>query len=437
MSFTNERVALFLAVACGLPFTAGAQAVECAPLPPMPLTLRAAEERLPLCNRDVRAAGLAAIAAEADRRVAGQRPNPTFALGASNVNPHVGIGAGPLRDKTFDSSVRIEQLVERGGKAELREAQSDRLLDAARADVAEQLREQRLAMRTAFFDLAAAQERVRLQLEFRGLAGETAAASERRFAAGEVSRAEANRFRLDAARAENDARQAQADRERARLDLAKLIGAESAAPILEVAPIWPDGAIAFEGNAMAGSAAERPDVTAARRRVEAAQAGRELARRIATRDLTVGLQADRWPVSETNLQGTGISYGLTLSVPLHVRHANEGEAARASADYETARAVLARAQAQADAETRIAEADLRNARERRARLETEVRPIARDVAEAAEFAYKRGASGVLDLLDARRSVKAVELDEVQARAEAAKAWARREAALETLEEANR
>jgi cobalt-zinc-cadmium efflux system outer membrane protein len=304
-------------------------------------------------------------------------------------------------------------------------------------------------MRTAFFDLAAAQERVRLQLEFRGLAGETAAASERRFAAGEVARAEANRFRLDAARAENDARQAQADRERARLDLAKLIGAESAAPGLEVALTWPDGAAALDGATAldakfsasaagaAGGARERPDVAGARRRVEAAQAGRELARRIATRDLTVGLQADRWPVSETNLQGTGISYGLTLSVPLHVRHANEGEAARASADYETARAVLARAQAQADAETRIAEADLRNARERRARLETEVRPIARDVAEAAEFAYKRGASGVLDLLDARRSVKAVELDEVQARAEAAKAWARREAALETLEEANR
>ena len=435
MSFFPTRAALFLAAAYAFPLMAGAQSVECAPLPPVALTLPSAEERLRLCNRDVRAAELATIAAAADRRVAGQRPNPTFTLGASNVNPHAGFGSGPLRDKTFDSSVHIEQLVERGGKAELREAQTDRLLDAARADVAEQLRVQRLAMRTAFFDLAAAQERVRLQLEFRGLAGETAAASERRFAAGEVSRAEANRFRLDAARAENDARQAQADRERARLDLAKLIGAESSAPTIEVAPVWPDGTTAPDGKARA--AGERPDVAAARRRVEAAQAARELARRIATRDVTVGLQADRWPVSEVNLQGTGTSYGLTLSVPLHVRHANEGEAARASADLETAQAVLARAQAQADAEARLAEADLRNARERRARLETEVRPVARDVAEAAEFAYKRGASGVLDLLDARRSVKAVELDEVQARAEAAKAWARREAALETFEEARR
>ncbi|MGZ5040414.1 MAG: TolC family protein [Usitatibacter sp.] len=397
----------------------------------MPITLRAAEERLALCNRDVRAATFALAAAEADRRVASQRPNPTLTVGASNLNPALGVGAGPLRDKTFDSSLRVEQLIERGGKAELREAQAGELLAAARADLAEQLRQQRLAMRTAFFDLALAQERVRLQLEFRGLAAETAAASERRFNAGEVSRAEANRFRLDAARAENDARQAQADRERARLDFAKAIGAEAAASTIEVEPVWPDA------PSRARSPAERPDIAAARHRVEAAQAGRELARRIATRDVTVGVQADHWPVSETNPQGTGNSFGFTVSVPLHVRHANEGEAARAAADFDTARALLSRLEAQGEAEARVAEADLRNAAERRARLETEVRPIAREVADSAEYAYRRGASGVLDLLDARRSVKAVELDELQARAEAAKAWARREAALETFEDTNR
>jgi hypothetical protein len=69
-------------------------------------TLRAAEERLADCNRDVRASRLAVAAAEADLRVASQRPNPTLTVGASNVNPQVGIGSGPLRDKTFDSSVR-------------------------------------------------------------------------------------------------------------------------------------------------------------------------------------------------------------------------------------------------------------------------------------------------------------------------------------------
>src|SRR5258706_9074178 len=357
---------------------AHAESGDCSSLPHGPLSLGAAEERFSLCNREVRAAGLAAAAAAADRRIASQRPNPTMTLGANNVNPHVGVGAGPLRDKTIDSSIRFEQVIERGGKAELREAHALELYAAALADVAEQQRVQRLAMRTAYFDLAAAQEKARLQLEFRALAADSASASSRRFEAGEVPRAEANRFRLDAARAANDALQAEADRDRARLDLAKLIGAEAAARTLVVEVAWP------QGEPAPRTAGVRPDIAAARHRVQAAQAGRELARRIATRDVTMGLQADRWPVSEPNLQGTGISYGLTFSVPLHVRHANEGEAARAIADFDSAQAVLARAEAQAEAEARLTEADWLAARQRRERLESEVRPAAREVGSAAE-----------------------------------------------------
>lgn len=401
---------------------------DCAKLPPVPLALAAADDLVARCNRDVVAARLAVMAAEADLRVASQRPNPNLTLGASNVNPHAGIGAGPLRDKAFDSSVRLEQLVERGGKAQLREGQARALVAAAQADVAEQVRTQRLAMRTSFFDLAAAQERVRLQLEFRELALQSAGASNERLQAGEVSRAEANRFRLDAARAANDARQAQADRERARLDLAKLLGAESSAADLEVRIEWPNR------EPPAAAAGMRPDVAAARRRLDAALAGLALARSVATRDVTIGAQADRWPVSQTNIQGTGISYSLSVSVPLHVRHANEGEAARGQADFYAAQAQAQRAEASAGAEVRVAEVDWRAARERRERVEGEVRPLARDVADAAEFAYKRGASGVLDLLDARRSLKAVELDEVQALADTSKAWARLAAARERLAE---
>ena len=425
-----RRLPSWLAVAIVVASAGPARAAsgDCASLPQAPLSLGAAEERFSRCNRDVRAAELTAAAAAADRRIATQRPNPTLTLGANNVNPHAGVGAGTLRDKTFDSSIRFEQVIERGGKAELREAQALELYAAARADIAEQQRVQRLAMRTAYFDLAAAQEKVRLQLDFRALAADSASASTRRFEAGEVPRAESNRFRLDAVRAANDALQAEADRDRARLELAKFLGAESSARTLVVEVQWPDGEPALR------RAGVRPDVVAARHRVAAAQAGRELARRIATRDVTVGVQADRWPVSETNQQGTGISYGVTLQIPLHVRHANEGEAARASADFDSAQAALARAEAQAEAEARLTEADWLAARQRRVRVETEVRPIAREVGASAEFAYGRGATGVLDLLDARRSLKAVELDEVQARSDASKAWARREAARETTEE---
>ena len=421
-------MAIAIGVACTSAELARAADESCLLPVPQPLPLAAAEARLLLCNRELAAARNAFAAAAADRRIAGQRPNPSLTLGASNMNPHMGMGPGPLRDKTFDSSLRIEQLIERGGKPALREQQAGALLEAARADVFEQARQQRLAVRNAFFDLAAAQERVRLQRDFQALAGQSAAASNQRLEAGEVSRAEANRFRLDALRAANDARQAEADRQRARFELARLIGADAFAATLEVAPVWPAPERGAPGSG------ERPDVLAAQRRVTAAEAARDLARSLATRDVTVGAQADRWPVSQTNFQGTGISYGLTLSIPLQVRHANEGEAARAQADLDSARAVLERARAQAASDALLAEEDWRAARERRLRIESEVGPAARDVAAAAEWAYTRGATGVLDLLDARRSLKTVELDEVAARVEAAKAWARREAAAETIEE---
>lgn len=414
----------FALALCATAGFAHAQTIDdCGARPRTPLSLEAAEQRFERCNRDVRAAMYALDAAVADRRVAGQLPNPTMTLGASNINPHVGIGAGGLRDKTFDKSLRLEQLVERGGKAQLRVAQADALVSAARADVHEQQRSQRLAMRAAFFDLAAAQERVRLQRDFLAIAEQSADAARRRATAGEISSAEANRFRLDAARVGNDLRQAETDLERARLEFAKGIGAEAFAATIEVSVAWPGGEP--QGRDAEGV---RPEVAAARLRLAAAQAARDLAISVAKRDVMVGVQADQWPVSEANTQGTGVSYSIGVSIPLNVRHASEGEVQRAEADLEAARAQLARAEAQAAADRRIAEQEWLAASERRRRFETDIAPAAREVAQGAEYAYSRGATGVLDLLDARRSLKAVELDEVQARADAAKAWARLEAA---------
>lgn len=411
------------ALAATATFAPAQSPAPCVPSLPQPLTLAAAEERLERCNRDVRAAALAVDAALADLRIAGQKPNPVLTVGLANFSPHLGIGAGGPRDKTLDQSLRLEQLVERGGKAGLRVAQAQANVLAAQADLAEQKRQQRLAVRTAFFELAAVQERVALQREFASLAGETVAAAHRRLEAGDVAAAEANRFRLDALRAENDLRQAQADLHRARLELARLVGAESLAASLQVAAAWTFAAAD-------GRAGDRADVLAARRRVEAAETARELARELGTRDVTIGLEADRSPVTDINPTGNGVTYGVSVSIPLYARHRNEGELARALADLEVARAALDKARAQAEAEAGVADEEWRSARTRRDRLETEVRPIARQVAQAAEFAYSKGATGVLDLLDARRSLKAVELDELQARSEAAKAWARREAALE-------
>ena len=422
-----------LCLISALPLLVAAQ--SCPPLPAardMVISLSQAESRLASCNREVLAARRALEAAAADRITAGQRPNPNLTVGASNINPRAGVGGGPLRDKTIDSSLRLDQLVERGGKGILREQQADAAIAAAAADLQEVMRQQRQSLRQNFFELAFQQARVGVQREFVSYADESLGAVEKRLKVGDVAPTEANRFRLDDARVRNDLRQAAADIRKARAEFAKLIGAEPvAAEVSVVTAALP----AVEAAAqLTINLEQRADLMAANRRVEAAEAARSLAASIATRDITVSAQFDRWPVSADNAQGTGNSFGLYVSIPLSLRHANEGEVKRAAVDLQAARDTVLRLRAQAEADARIAIENWRAAAERAMQVERDILPLAREVARGAEFAYRKGATGVLDLLDARRVLKQVELDAAAARADAGKAWAQWAASTELMTE---
>ena len=83
--------------------------------------------------------------------------------------------------------------------------------------------------------------------------------------------------------------------------------------------------------------------------------------------------------------------------------------------------VAARALARGEVD-RVAAA-LQAAADRRQRLESGLLADAERVAKAAEFAYSKGASSLLDLLDARRTLRAVRFDAAALRAEHAKTLA--------------
>ena len=55
-------------------------------------------------------------------------------MNTTDISPSRGIGPGSLADKRMDTVLRVEQTIERGDKRELRMAQADSQLDAARAD---------------------------------------------------------------------------------------------------------------------------------------------------------------------------------------------------------------------------------------------------------------------------------------------------------------
>ncbi len=370
-------------------------------------------------NRDVQIARRALDASRADRISAGAAPNPSVTLGAGVVNPQSG-----LLKAASPKSARLEQLIERGNKRELRIAQADRLESAAGADLDDTLRQQWLAVSSAYFDLLLAQERLALASETAELFGRSVEANELRLRAGDVAAADVSRLRVDALRAQNEVRAAEADLVRARLSVAYLLGVEREAATLRAADRWPvveDLRLAESDDSLVE---RRPDVRAARQRVEAAARARDLARALATRDVTVGAGIDHYPNSETNTLGAGTSVGVSVTFPLFVRYAYEGEIARAESDLLTAQDLAERIGAQARAELAAARSDLDAAAARLRRFEQSLLSEARRSVDYAEFAYRNGALGVIDLLDARRTFRAVSLDAAAARADYAKAWSR-------------
>ena len=412
----------------GAPF---ASSLACPPLADASASDLSAEVllgRVTVCHPDVRAAERALAGARADTLTAAQRPNPQLTLGAANLSRD--LGSGRLWDKTFDHQLRIDQLIERGDKPALRVAAADASRAAARSDLAEALRQARLTTLRSYHDLRAALAR-RAELQSTAtLYDESRRALERRVGAGDAAPLDAIRFKLDALRLQADLRQADADTRTLRLQLASMIGAESKAERLTPSTLGP---VTLTAQNSPQNLDHRPDVVAAQARLGAARAARELARALKTRDVSVGVQLDRYPVSDTNSSGSGNTMSVFVSIPLFVRHTYEGENARAEADVNSAEELLRRVRAAAQTDFDRAAAQSQAAQARRQLIAEELLPAAERVAVGAELAYRRGASSVLDVLDARRALRAANIERITAEADFAKAAAELDAAGQTVD----
>ena len=427
----TPRQMRFSLVLVGLLAAASAHAQDCAPLTAAvasALTLAAALERTRDCHPDVRAAAGALAATGADVITSGQGPNPQLTVGAGSVSRN--LGGGSLGNKTLDHQIRVDQTIERGGKPALRRAAAEALREAARADLADALRRARLGVAQGYYELAAASARRDETAAAFELAGDAQRAQNLRVKAGDAAPIDATRLALDAVRVQADLRQGEADMHAARVQLSTLLGAEAWVDVLRPTDPWAQGrvAVSIPSPGELQSTERRPDVVAAQMRLSAAEQARELARAQRVRDVGVGLQFDHWPVSSSNASGTGNTVSVSLTVPLFVRHGLEGEIARAEADVANAREALRRAQL-------VARSDLAQARSRwvaaaaRWRLATdELTPAAERVAAGAELAYRRGATSLLDVLDARRSLRTARIERINAEADGAKAAAEFEAA---------
>ncbi|WP_454766905.1 TolC family protein [Cupriavidus campinensis] len=429
----RAAVALLLAVAA----TAGQAASEPMPpdgpcvAPPAKATLTLAQARLDAlrCNRDVITARRGEEASQADIQIASQRPNPVLGLGVANINPHAGIGAGSPRSKTVDSTIRIDQLIETANKGGLR-VDAARKASAAAGEQTQAVVAQQLgAVDQAWYEAVVSQTRVEVLTETVALYGRTQQANETRLRAGDVSRADVTKLQLETLRAQNDLRAALADHASDKAALAATIGVPGTLMDNRLMPDWPSPDTTVP-PVDPDVLQRRPDVTAAEARLAAASAARDLARAGRVPDVTVGAQAEHYPVSQANVNGSGNSYGVFISIPLYVRHSYGGEARRAEVDYYAALDDRNRILLEAQNGIERLRSQLEAARASLQQMQTAVLPAAESVANSAEFAYSKGATGVLDLLDARRALRQTRVDAVEAQGNYAKALAAYRTALQ-------
>ena len=366
-----------------------------------------AVERLVRCNPDVRLALTQLDGARADRIVSTQIPNPQASFGAASINPQKGIRhAG--QSYQVDWLARIDQLIERGGKRELRIRGADSGLLASRWQLADTMRFSLLALSHAWSELWMVQQRETILEELLGDFRRIEQISKLRFDAGDIAEAEWSRVVIDLQRIENERAQSLVERIRAQQTLMLVLAIPPDNGEMRLAGPWP----AVQGVFPQPDASiVRPEVAAAEALLEKARSDRELARQLATRDVVVGVQADRYPPPA----GEGNTFGIYASIPLFAWHRHEGEMARAEAAYTAA--LLLRQQVEEQSRTQqehvLRERNVALSRWRR--LRDGALPIGERLSGSIRTAYEQRAIGLLDMLDTPRVYRQLQMDALDAR----------------------
>ena len=395
------------------------------------LTLSEAQSLARQRNHDLQLARTAIASAQANIDIAGAAPNPTLTVSASSINTSNGGGSGTVWRRPIDSVLRVDQLFERGGKRELRQENAQQLAQAAESDFVDVQRQLRALVAQAYFDLKAAQDKRAAAIDASRLLDSMLSAAQLRKSAGDIAGADVERVRVDALRAQNDIAAADGELARAKRALALLLSAGERADSLEAADAWPaaNAPGMLSASQLDVIIGRRPDMLAAMARVQAAEAGSRLAQSLRTRDVSIGMQYEHYPQSDPT-NSSGNSVGFSVQVPLFTRYYYKGEILAAEAARTSAEQTMQRVRTMAENEIGSAWASLRAATERVKRNRDQLLIAAEKAAEAAEYAYKNGAVGVMDVLDARRTLRATRLDALAAQAEFSKALSVWQAATE-------
>lgn len=382
-----------------------------------PLTLADAQRRAVERSRQLAAQDFSVAATRNLGIAAGQLPDPVLKFGVDNLPVNGADRFSVSKDFMTMRRVGVMQEFTRGDKRRLR---ADRYEREAQKKIAEKdvtvaaiERDTALAWLDAYYAQALAVvvdeqgEQARMEMQ----------AAEGSYRAGRGNQADI--FAARGTLAGFDDRRSEAARtvRNAKTMLARWIGDAAHMPLARKPDI---DAIRLDPASLEAQLDHHPEIAVLHRQEELAQTEAQLAKANRKPDWSLELAYQQRGPAYSNM----VSVGVSIPIQWDRKNRQDRELSAKLAMVEQAKAEREEMLRSHTAEVRVMINEWDNARERHARYQRELIPLANDRILAAITAYRGGTSSLADVLAARRNAIDVRLRALQLETDAARLWAR-------------
>ena len=350
----------------------------------------------------------------AEAVIAAAIPNPTVNIQIgelSNNNLNKGSSATGCNHNNNVSCGASEyysfsQLIEVAGKRGLRIQSSGFATEAAESDFRDAVRIFSNLVRHAYYQLLQMQKNRWLAQEIVDHYDIISNANRLRLKSGDISESDFLRVKMEAMRSQSDLDNAQTAVEKAQADLAVILRWPDKSLQLEAKEQWPEvkniGQNLPKEELISKALLQRPDLQSDKLRADQADKELELARRLKYPDVTVTAGYARDP--SNNALNSGF---VGVSVPLPLFYQYEGQSDKAAVNLNQSR--LAAEQTELGIRNDVVStlAAWNSANKIAIRFKDGLLDDALAVRNSSELAYNKGATSVLDFIEAQRSYKNV------------------------------
>ncbi|MGE5361297.1 MAG: TolC family protein [Bacteroidales bacterium] len=386
------------------PATAFAQTAQTTATPPKSVLTKEQAIDLALThNQSMRASRLTVAQSQAGEVTAALKPNPVFTSTNSDF-PVFAPGqltfSNASTNQTFTQA--LTYLFERGGKRDRRIQVARDTTEMTARTVDDTERQLRFQVGQAFVNVLLAKANLEAaRADLRDF-GQTVDLSRRRVAGGDLAEGDYLKIALQKLQFEQDESAAEIALVQGKAALRQLVGYDAVREDFDVAGTLEHRKATVTLDALQQQAlAARPDLQAAGASTKLAASTVALARSNRAVDITGEVEYDR------NGPVNGVGFGLSLPIPIHDR--NQGEIARSQVALSQASESEAAARVAVLTDVANAYAAFESNEKVVSLYESGYLAQAQQSRDISRYAFTKGATGLLDLLDAERTYRATQL----------------------------